>query len=532
MTKICIIGHFGFGQNLLNGQTIKTKIITAEIEKKYGKENVLSLDLAGGVKRIPCLLCTIPRMLSKCDNVVIMPVENGLRFLTPVLGFWNRFFKKKLHYVVIGGWLPQFLTKKKNLVKGLKRFCGIYVETNTMKSALVKLGLNNLFVMPNCKKLTVLSENELVYPQGVPYKLCTFSRVMREKGIETAINVIKKVNDQLGYLAYSLDIYGQVDTTQTEWFENLKKHFSEGVRYCGCVGADKSVEILQPYFALLFPTHFYTEGIPGTIIDAYAAGIPVISAKWESYSDVVDEGMTGIGYEFDNENEFENVLLSITHNPQMLLDMKANCAKKAKDYMPETVIQIITEKFGGGYNLYPLKLCTFSRVMREKGIEDAVKTVIEVNQSLGRTVFSLDIYGQVDENQTDWFEELRKIFPDYIRYGGLIPFDRSVETLKEYFVLLFPTYYEGEGFAGTLIDAYSAGVPVIASDWKYNTELVNENVGYVYKTRDNAALAELLSAVAADPTMILKKKKSCLYEAEKYKIEKAIGVLLDRMEGN
>ena len=171
---------------------------------------------------------------------------------------------------------------------------------------------------------------------------------MREKGIETAINVIKKVNVQLGYLAYSLDIYGQVDTTQTEWFENLKKHFPEGVRYCGCVDAGKSVEILQSYFALLFPTHFYTEGIPGTIIDAYAAGVPVISAKWESYSDVLDEGMTGIGYEFDNENEFENVLLSIAHEPQILLDMKANCIKKAEDYMPETAIQIITEKFGGG----------------------------------------------------------------------------------------------------------------------------------------------------------------------------------------
>lgn len=179
-----------------------------------------------------------------------------------------------------------------------------------------------------------------------------------------------------------------------------------------------------------------------------------------------------------------------------------------------------------------MRLCTFSRVMQEKGIADAVKTVIEVNQSLWRTVFSLDIYGQVDENQTDWFEELRKIFLDYIRYGGLIPFDRSVETLKEYFALLFPTYYEGEGFAGTLIDAYSAGVLVIASDWKYNTELVNENVGYVYKTRDNTALAELLNAMAADPTMILKKKKPCLQEVEKYKIEKAVSVLLDRIEGD
>lgn len=347
--KTSVIGHFAFGKTFLNGQTIKTKILAEELQKKLGQEQVLIIDTHGGLKTLAKAPFQILFALKNSQNVIIFPAHNGLRVYAPLLSWLRRFFNgRKLHYVVIGGWLPQFLTKRNGLAKALKKFDGIYVETETMKSALEARGFDNVFVMPNCKKLTVLSENELVYPQGVPHKLCTFSRVMREKGIETAINVIKKVNDQFGYLAYSLDIYGQVDTTQTEWFENLKKHFPEGVRYCGCVDADKSVEILQSYFALLFPTHFYTEGIPGTIIDAYAAGIPVISAKWESYSDVVDEGVTGIGYEFDNENEFENVLLGIAHDPQMLLDMKANCTKKAKDYMPEAAIQIIAEKFGGG----------------------------------------------------------------------------------------------------------------------------------------------------------------------------------------
>ena len=96
---------------------------------------------------------------------------------------------------------------------------------------------------------------------------------MKEKGIETAVNIITEVNDRLGYIAYSLDIYGQVDTSQVEWFENLKKQLPDYICYCGCVDANRSVEVLQKYFALLFPTHFYTEGIPGTIIDAYAAGM-------------------------------------------------------------------------------------------------------------------------------------------------------------------------------------------------------------------------------------------------------------------
>ena len=212
-----------------------------------------------------------------------------------------------------------------------------------MRGALEAQNFYNVFVMPNCKKLTVLSEDELVYPQEMPYKLCTFSRVMKEKGIETAISVIDKVNNQFGYLAYTLDIYGQVDPTQTEWFENLKRCFPKGVRYCGYVDAGKSVEALQEYFALLFPTHFYTEGIPGTIIDAYAAGIPVISAKWESYSDVVDEGVTGIGYDFDDIEQFEHILFNIVEKPGILFEMKLACIEKARNYVPANAICVLLD---------------------------------------------------------------------------------------------------------------------------------------------------------------------------------------------
>ena len=42
--------------------------------------------------------------------------------------------------------------------------------------------------------------------------------------------------------------------------------------------------------------------------------------------------------------------------------------------------------------LKPLPLCTFSRVMKEKGIEDAVYAVRTVNEHFGRTVYTLDIY--------------------------------------------------------------------------------------------------------------------------------------------
>lgn len=343
-----VLGHFGEGVNLLNGQTVKTKIITEELQRRLGQEQVLKIDTHGGWKTLLKAPFQIFSALKNSTNVLIFPAQNGLRVYAPLLSLLRRFFKnRKIHYVVIGGWLPHFLGKRKNLAKALKDFDGLYVETNTMKKALEAQGFENVFALPNCKKLTVLSENELIYPAEMPYKLCTFSRVMKEKGIETAIHVIKQVNEKLGYTAFSLDIYGQVDGAQTEWFENLKHQFPKYVQYCGCVDANKSVEVLQSYFALIFPTHFYTEGIPGTIIDAYAAGIPVISARWESYSDIVEEGITGMGYDFDSAEQFEKILLSVAQDPKALLNLKENCIHKASDYIPEKALQILIKQIEG-----------------------------------------------------------------------------------------------------------------------------------------------------------------------------------------
>lgn len=348
MKKASVIGHFGCGKEYLDGQTVKTKIITEELQRQLGQDQVLKIDTHGGWKTLLKAPFQVFRALKSSTNVLIFPAHNGLRVYAPLLSFQRHLFKKrKIHYVVIGGWLPEFLKTRHGLARALKNFDGIYVETNTMKAALEAQGFSNVLVMPNCKNLKILSKDELVYPSGIPYRLCTFSRVMKQKGIETAVEVIGAVNACLGYTAYSLDIYGPVAEEDRNWFEELKKHFLAYVRYCGCVDSDKSVPVLQNYFALLFPTHFYTEGIPGTVIDAYAAGIPVISAKWESYADVIEDGKTGLGYEFDNENQFEKILISVAKNPKLLLDMKENCVAKAQQYLPEKTIQIMEIRGGG-----------------------------------------------------------------------------------------------------------------------------------------------------------------------------------------
>ena len=170
---VCIIGHFGFAKNLLNGQTVKTKIITKELEKQLGKEEVLKIDTHGGKKKMLQLIFQLPVTMKNVKNIIMMPAHNGIRFFAPLLVFFNSFFHIKLHYVVIGGWLPEFLENKKRLQKNLKKFDGIYVETNTMKVNMEKLGFSNIYILPNCKELKILKENELDINSVVNYYLTT-----------------------------------------------------------------------------------------------------------------------------------------------------------------------------------------------------------------------------------------------------------------------------------------------------------------------------------------------------------------------
>lgn len=343
MKRVCIIGHFGHGENLLNGQTVKTKIVTKEIVKELGKKEVSCIDTHGGVKALISAFRHALIALKYHKNIIIMPAENGLRIFAPLLVLLNLLFHRKLHYVVIGGWLPEFLKKRKKLTKALMSFDGIYVETNTMRKALEAQGFNDVYVMPNFKDLNILKESELVYHHTEPYRLCTFSRVMKEKGIEDAVNAVKTVNEHFGRIVYTLDIYGQVDSAQTEWFNELKSTFPLYIKYGEFVHFDKSVEVLKNYFALLFPTYYEGEGFAGTLLDAMAAGVPVIASDWRYNPEIVNE-KTGYVYPVHDNHAFVTTLISVGNNSDLLLSKKSDCLKEAEKYRAENVIQCLTSK--------------------------------------------------------------------------------------------------------------------------------------------------------------------------------------------
>lgn len=337
MSRVAVIGHFGIGLDLVNGQTIKTKIVTDEVEK-YCNEKAMLIDAHGGIKAIiPVVLGSVKSLLM-CKNVILMLTENGLRVSVPILSFFNKFFHRRLHYVVVGGWLPEFLKKNPGLVKKLKSFYMLYVETYNMKLILEEMGMKNVAVMPNCKRLKIVSKPEKCTK---PYSLCTFSRVMKEKGIEDAVNAVIQANDYFGEVMYYLDIYGEIDLNQKKWFEKLEQMFPHYIRYCGVVKFEQSVEVLKPYFALLFPTYYEGEGFAGTAIDAFSAGVPVLASDWKYNKEVVREGINGRLFQTKNVGELSKILIEMAEKPEIWLKMREQCISDAHTYKPDNVMKTL-----------------------------------------------------------------------------------------------------------------------------------------------------------------------------------------------
>lgn len=332
--KVAIVGHFAKDKAFADGQTVKTRNLYRVLCEEYGEENIFLVDTYGFKKHIISFVLKCLGAFKKAENIIILPAHNGVRVFVPLFDFFNIFFKRKLHYDVIGGWLPYFLKKHTVLVKPLKKFNGIYVETENMKSALKEQGFKNVYVIPNFKYLEVLKEDNISLDYLKPYRLCTFSRVMEEKGIEDAISVVKEINKEKGETVYTLDIYGQIDSGYKERFAEKEKEFPDFIKYKGVISPEESVQILKDYFALLFPTKFYTEGVPGTLIDAYAAGVPVITALWANHKDVFKEGITGWGYEFKNTDDFKKLLKKAAEDPNEFLKMKKTALKEAEGYTP------------------------------------------------------------------------------------------------------------------------------------------------------------------------------------------------------
>ena len=334
---ITICGRLSYSDcQSTNGQTIKSVSILSELKKHVNKVNIIDTN-----KKLDRLLC--PFRLFFCafysSDIIVLLATRGLKITTPFLRLAQLLFHIKIHYVVIGGWLPTFLKKHQRLKKSIAKFDYIYVETKSMNENLLNSGFMNVYVMPNFKEITVLKKAKEYRDNR--FKFCTFSRVMKEKGISDAIEAIINLKKK-GYDC-SLDIYGPIDDNQKEWFHGLKKTFPEYISYRGVVEPFNTTTVLSNYYCLLFPTYYEGEGFAGTIIDAMSAGLPIICSDWKYNREIITDGITGYLHTPNDSSSLEKCAEKIINNRDARDSLSSRCLIECLSYSPSNSFKVLLD---------------------------------------------------------------------------------------------------------------------------------------------------------------------------------------------
>lgn len=344
MKKVLICGAFDFEAFDTGGQPVKTRELYYGLCEELGSDNIDYIETIGWKKHPIKLFLRFLKKAKNSKSIIMLPAQNGVFVFSRLLLLSKKMFKNRIYYDVIGGWIGDLIEKQNELKKRLKKFDSIWVETSVLKKQLLDQGLDNIEIIRNFKKLQIVNLENKTFVNTNCLKLCIFSRINYMKGITDAIESISEINKEKGKNII-LDIYGPIADEYEDNFKNLLKIYDKQINYKGIVSPLDSVDVLKDYDALLFPTKYKSEGLPGTIIDAYAAGIPVISARWESFYDIVEEGKTGIGFKQNDKNELKKIIIWSFENKEELYKMKENCVLKAQEYSASVAGEIANKYF-------------------------------------------------------------------------------------------------------------------------------------------------------------------------------------------
>lgn len=121
-----------------------------------------------------------------------------------------------------------------------------------------------------------------------------------------------------------VNIFGRLDGIQAS-------EFSGNVHYCGEALPRGTNQILAEHDVLLLPTYYEGEGYPGVILEAFAAGLPVIATWWQAIPEIVTEG-NGLLVEPGDALQLAAAMEYLVQFPEELRRLRAGALKSAKQF--------------------------------------------------------------------------------------------------------------------------------------------------------------------------------------------------------
>jgi len=140
---------------------------------------------------------------------------------------------------------------------------------------------------------------------GTALKLVFLGRVAPEKGIDVLLRAMEMVK-----IPVELDVYGigAEGGSAKDMGYRISDIGNAKVRWLDPVKPEKVVETIRKYDALVVPSVWLETG-PLVVLEAFAAGVPVIGSRLGGIAEMVRDGVDGLLFEAGNINDLAEILI-------------------------------------------------------------------------------------------------------------------------------------------------------------------------------------------------------------------------------
>lgn len=172
--------------------------------------------------------------------------------------------------------------------------------TEFSKNKFIEAGLpaDKLFVKPNF----------LDFDPGHSYQHGTYAlfvgRLTEEKGVRTLLESWRLVSDVPLKIVGGGPLSDEVAHAAQE---------NPLIEYVGFQSRDEVMALMKNAMMLVFPSLWY-EGLPVTIIEAFAVGLPIVASRLGNMSTLITEHETGLLFEANNPQDLSQQVATLKEN--------------------------------------------------------------------------------------------------------------------------------------------------------------------------------------------------------------------------
>jgi glycosyltransferase involved in cell wall biosynthesis len=250
-----------------------------------------------------------------------------------------RLFRRKVVCHLRGGNFKNWFDSANSFVKWWVR----YVHRKISAQIVLGNNLRHLFnwLIPDERIFVVPNGGNYKFPpvkkSGNNIHVLYLSNLIRTKGVLEVLRaaVIINESEKIKNIKFLFAGNWQDNETRIDFEDILAKHPHLPVEVIGSVQGEEKLWLLASVDIFVFPTFYPHEGHPWVIVEAMAAGLPIISTDHGAIVESVVDKKNGFLVEKKNPQQIADKIIYLIENPEVRHQMEIESINRYKENFSE-----------------------------------------------------------------------------------------------------------------------------------------------------------------------------------------------------